>query len=322
MPPQLRYENYTIGWICALQVEVLAARFMLDEKHDGAFPGRHGDDNDYIPGNIGGHNVVLVGLPKKSTGSVSAASLVSQMRQSFPNLRYGLMVGIGAGVPGRHLEPDIRLGDVVVGAPADDSDDAQGVIGYELGKETVDGFIKKNWLYPTDRRLRNALGTIQMEAEFNDSHSFLQHLIAFRARPNGQKFLYPGTENDQLYEAEKTCELTDDNNRLIARDPRNSQEPVVHYGLIASGDKLIKNAKLRDELRDKYKVICFEMEAAGLMNTLPVAVIRGICDYADSHKNDVWHHYAAATAAAYAKGLLYAIGAEPSGNPPWRREEG
>ncbi|PMD62017.1 purine and uridine phosphorylase, partial [Hyaloscypha bicolor E] len=297
----LRYEDYTIGWICALQVEVLAAMFMLDEKHSGTFSGKVGDDNDYIAGTVGGHNVVIVGLPKKSIGNVSAASLVSQMRQSFPNLRYGLMVGIGAGVPGRHLEPDIRLGDVVIGAPADNSDDEQGVIGYELGKETVDGFVKKSWLYPTDRRLRGVLGTIEAEAAFSGSYSFLQYLDAFRARPNGQKFLHPGIEKDQLYEA-------DDTDRLIARDPRDSQDPVVHYGLIASGDKLIKNAKLRDALRDKYNIICVEMEAAGLMNTLPVTVIRGICDYADAHKNDVWHHYAAATAAAYAKGLLYAIG--------------
>jgi hypothetical protein len=46
------------------------------------------------------------------------------------------------------------------------------------------------------------------------------------------------------------------------------------------------------------------MEAAGLMNNFPCIVIRGICDYADSHKNDRWQRYAAATAAAYAKELL------------------
>lgn len=64
------------------------------------------------------------------------------------------------------------------------------------------------------------------------------------------------------------------------------------------------------------------MEAAGLMNTLPVAVIRGVCDYADSHKNDLWHPYAATTAAAYAKGLLYVIGSEPSTNYIRQCEEG
>ncbi|KAL3444390.1 hypothetical protein BJX65DRAFT_310973 [Aspergillus insuetus] len=48
------------------------------------------------------------------------------------------------------------------------------------------------------------------------------------------------------------------------------------------------------------------MEAAGLMNTYPCLVIRGICDYADSHKNKAWQGYAAATAAAFAKELLLA----------------
>jgi hypothetical protein len=176
------------------------------------------------------------------------------------------MVGIGAGVPGRNFEPDIHLGDVVVGAPADDSNDAQGVISYELGKETLNGSVKTNLLSPTDRHLRNVLQTIQTEAEFYDHQSILQYIDAFRARPNGQKFPHPGVEKDHLYEADDTC-------KLIEHDPRESQDPVVHYGLIASGDKLIKKAKLRDELRDKYNNICFEMEAAGLLNTLPVVVI-------------------------------------------------
>jgi hypothetical protein len=152
---------------------------MLDEKHDGIFPSRHGDDNDHVPGTISSHNVVIVGLLRKSSSIASAASLVSQIRQSFPSLQYGLIVSVRGGVPGRHLKPDIRLSDVVVGTPANDSDNAYGVIGYELGKETVHSFVKKNWLYLTDRRLRNVLGTIQTEAEFNSSHSFLQHLDAF-----------------------------------------------------------------------------------------------------------------------------------------------
>jgi len=313
MGPLLNYDDYTIGWICALQVEVLAARFMLDSRHDGVFPGKFGDDNDYIPGTINGHNVVIVGLPQKSTGTVSAACLVQSLVTSFRNIRYGLMVGIGAGVPGVDLKPDIRLGDVVVAAPGDDSKDAQGVVGYELGKETVEGFVKTGWLYPTDRRLQNAIGNVQMEAEFSGKNVFTTHLEAFKATPSGRKFLHPGPEIDLLYEAEKNAGQA--TYKLIPRRPRDSLDPVVHYGLIASGNKLIKNARLRDELRDRFRIICFEMEAAGLMNTLPVAVIRGICDYADAHKNDKWHHYAAATAAAYAKGLLQVIGADPSSNP-------
>jgi nucleoside phosphorylase len=119
--------------------------------------------------------------------------------------------------------------------------------------------------------------------------------------------LHPGPENDLLYHAIRT-------NQLVERPVRDNQDPVVHYGLIASGNKVTKNAILRDELRDRHNIICFEMEAAGIMNTLPVVIIRGISDYADSHKNDKWQPYAAATAAAYAKGLLKVIRPSSVGN--------
>ncbi|KKO97162.1 hypothetical protein THAR02_10737 [Trichoderma harzianum] len=299
----LRFENYTIGWICALPVEAECALYMLDVRHRGIFPFVHGDDNQYEAGKIAGHNVVIASLPKKSIGSVSVATLASQMRQSFRNLRYGLMVGIGAGVPGRALKPDIRLGDVIVASSSDQSIGPVGVIGYELGAETVDGFIRKGWQPETHRRLRTAIESIERDAEIDDFYDFTQHLSDLQKRRNGHKFLYPGMDKDKLYVGDYT-------DNLIERPPRRSPEPVVHYGLVASGDKIIKNAALRDRLRDQYGIICFEMEAAGLMAIMPVAVIRGVSDYADSHKNDGWHYYAAATAAAYAKSLLLKIGPE------------
>ncbi|KAL7788095.1 nucleoside phosphorylase domain-containing protein [Trichoderma afarasin] len=299
----LRFEAYTIGWICALPVEAECALYMLDVRHRGIFPFVHGDDNQYEAGKIAGHNVVIASLPKKSIGSVSVATLASQMRQSFRNLRYGLMVGIGAGVPGRALKPDIRLGDVIVASSSDQSIGPVGVIGYELGAETVDGFIRKGWQPETHRRLRNAIESLERDAQIDDVYDFIQHLDSLRERRNGHKFLYPGMDKDKLY----VGDYTDD---LVERPPRKSPEPVVHYGLVASGDKIIKNAALRDRLRDQYGIICFEMEAAGLMTIMPVAVIRGVSDYADSHKNDGWHYYAAATAAAYAKSLLLKIGPE------------
>ena len=83
--------------------------------------------------------------------------------------------------------------------------------------------------------------------------------------------------------------------------------PAIHYGLIASGNLLMKDALTRDTLAKEKDVLCFEMEAAGLMNHFPCLVIRGICDYADSHKNKKWQPYAAATAAAYMKELLSVI---------------
>jgi hypothetical protein len=96
---------------------------------------------------------------------------------------------------------------------------------------------------------------------------------------------------------------------LVPRSPRTEDDdnPTIHYGLIASANQLMKDALIRDKLSAEKDVLCFEMEAAGLMNHFPCLVIRGICDYADSHKNKAWQGYAAMVAAAYAKDLLYRI---------------
>jgi len=94
----------------------------------------------------------------------------------------------------------------------------------------------------------------------------------------------------------------------VPRARRVSQEIMVHYGTVASGNQVIRDGVTRDQLNSELGgVLCFEMEAAGLMNSFPCLVIRGICDYADSHKNKKWQPYAAATAAAYAKELLSVI---------------
>jgi nucleoside phosphorylase len=69
----------------------------------------------------------------------------------------------------------------------------------------------------------------------------------------------------------------------------------------------MKNATLRDKLAVENGVLCFEMEAAGLMNHFPCLVVRGTCDYSDTHKNKEWQGYAAMAASAYAKDLLYRI---------------
>lgn len=97
----------------------------------------------------------------------------------------------------------------------------------------------------------------------------------------------------------------------IQRPPRSNNHPVVHYGLIASGNQVMKHAPTRDALAKELGVLCFEMEASGLMDNFPCLVIRGICDYADSHKNKQWQKYAAATAAACAKELLCLV------HPSW-----
>jgi nucleoside phosphorylase len=293
-PRILTHQDYTVGWICALPYpELAAAFFMLDSEHS-RLPRKQADTNNYTLGSIGLHNVVIACLPQGEYGISSAASVALQMNHSFPNIQFGLMVGIAGGVP-NFPEIDIRLGDVVVSKPGIRNG---GVVQYDFGKAIDDDvFEQTGWLDAPPMILRTAIGALEAR-EARWGNKFMQYLSAFESK-EGSRFAHPGLENDQLYEAVDTA-------KLVAR-PNRPKSPVVHYGTIASGSSLIKNGRQRDKLREKHGILCFEMEAAGLMNNFPCAVIRGICDYADSHKNKLWQPYAAATAAAYAKYLLSQI---------------
>ena len=103
---------------------------------------------------------------------------------------------------------------------------------------------------------------------------------------------------------------------IKAQEKGRYEYPRIHYGSLASGDRLMKKRSERDawyiriKEQTKAKILCFEMEAAGILQAWPCLVVRGICDYCDSHKNDEWQNFAAATAAAYTKDLLYRIAPE------------
>ncbi len=103
---------YTVGWICAVSTEYSAAQVFLDERHEGPESVSVNDNNDYTLGRIGRHNVVIAGLPEGEYGIAAAAGVARDMLHSFPNVRIGLLVGIGSGAPTEKI--DIRLGDVVV----------------------------------------------------------------------------------------------------------------------------------------------------------------------------------------------------------------
>jgi nucleoside phosphorylase len=125
-----------------------------------------------------------------------------------------------------------------------------------------------------------------------------------------QACTYPGDNSDQLFhweyghaQQQATC-VGCDKTHLETRPSHPFDHPKIHYSIIASGNQVMKDGRTRERIRRELNVMCFEMEAAGLMGRFPCLVVRGVCDYADSHKNKQWQEYAAATAAVYAKELL------------------
>ena len=131
-----------------------------------------------------------------------------------------------------------------------------------------------------------------------------------------REYAFQGGAHDQLYQTtydhpktNATCEMCDPQEQ-VQRERRENTNPQIHYGNIASSNQVMKHGVTRDQLCKELDVLCFEMEAAGLMPDFPCLVIRGICDYSDSHKNEKWQRYAAATAAGFAKELLGVISAD------------
>ncbi|KAK1994224.1 purine and uridine phosphorylase [Colletotrichum falcatum] len=310
-------KNYTVGWICALPIEFSAAKTMLDEEHNSCPLVAQHDDNNYALGRIGGHNVVIAVMPGGEYGTTSATTVARDMVHSFPNVRIGLMVGIGGGAPS--LEHDVRLGDVVVSSRYGSRG---GVFQYDFGK-AVQGqnisFEHMDFLNQPPTVLRTAVSALESQYEM-EGHQ-LNAIVdgAFEQWPRLRKrYSRPHPSSDRLYRSDiihpdssGACSglCGDDPAHLIHRTPRDDEsdnDPAIHYGLIASANSLMKNATVRDKMAEEG-VLCFEMEAAGLMNHFPCLVIRGICDYSDSHKNNEWQGFAAMMAAAYAKDLLRQI---------------
>lgn len=301
--PHISSRRYTVGIVCALHIELMAVRALFDITHPPiSIP--DDDPNYYALGSMSNHNVVATCLPDGEYGTNPAANVASNMRRSFPNTKFCLLVGIGGGVPSS--KHDIRLGDIVVSTPSGAN---TGIIPYDIKKALKCGTSAMNgYLHSPPQHLRCALSEIKSDPTLSRTPPLQAYL--HQIQKSTKHYHHPGHENDKLYAPDyihqddnKACDSCDSEQQL-PRTPRKSTDPVIHYGTIASGNQVIKDAEQRDKLAKQYDIVCFEMEAAGIVNTVPSLVIRGICDYADSHKNKVWQRYAAATAAAFAKFLL------------------
>ncbi|PYI00247.1 purine and uridine phosphorylase [Aspergillus sclerotiicarbonarius CBS 121057] len=304
----LSHDDYTVGWVCALSLEAAAAMGMLDKVHP-ALNSHPCDSNSYTLGSINNHNVVIACLPSGLYGTTSAATVASNMFISFGSIRHLLMVGIGGGAPS--AASDIRLGDVVVSIP---TPRFEGVVQYDYGKTIGEGrFERTGTLNKPSTSLLTAVSNLRAENLRGGSQiPILMSEMLARNPQMGTAYKSPGPHKDLLFvsdyehdQAKPTCELCD-RERLVARSTRGDDRPVVRP---LRPDSI-------GEPATELNILCFEMEAAGLMDNFPCLVIRGVSDYSDSHKKKEWQCYAAATAAAYAKQLLATISVSGPGHVP------
>lgn len=326
MRPSSR-DEFVIAIICALTREAEAVEDLFDETYDrlGEYYGKQSrDDNAYINGRVGKHNVVLCYMPGMGKGS--AASVASSLKISYSKIEVALIVGICGGAPFPLSGEEIFLGDVII---------SDSVVQYDFGRQYPSGFEKKTGVKDTLGRpnleIRSKLAGLKARQSRRDLQEKLsRHLQALQE--SQLDWHRPTSVSDVLYEAsyqhkhydlqntclclvstsddickeaiDSTCTLLNCDLAQVCRLRADDNSPRVHIGTVASADTVMKSGEHRDRLVQSEGVVGFEMEGAGVWDNISCIIIKGVCDYADSHKNKEWQAYAAATAAATAKAFL------------------
>ena len=282
--------NISIGIITALPKEYAAVKKMMASVEE-VFNNERENGERYLVGTIRAadnaqHNVALIVCEE---GNNKAAVGCTEMLKNFPSIKAIVMCGIAGGVP-NPSDPSnhVRLGDIVV---------SKYVFQYDYGKKTECGWESKTVPIGSSSVFQRAIRKIQAD-EYENKYGWHEYIDSFAV----DKFIKPNIESDILFSTE---------GEVIEHplDPSRTAYPTVHYGCIASGNSVLKDPATRDQLRDKYKIKAVEMEGSGITDAaynekVDFIIVRGICDYCDSHKNDTWQEYAALVAAAYTRTLI------------------
>lgn len=300
----------TIGIITALEHECIAMKAMLDDCHEHDVDGKRGAGRKYfrgtVPGTRGTRHQVALALAQAGNNIASARATL--LLEHFQTVDAIIMVGIAGAAPHpTRPEEHVRLGDVVVS-------NEKGVIQYDFVRETNSGAEDRFPPRPPSARLLEAVHFLSMDMT-EGKWEWLRHLD--RAT-HLQGFSRPSVAEDVLsiFIDEREVTLTH------PADPqRVPDRPRVFYGPIASANKLLKNSRLRDTIRDKYGVKAVEMEGSGIADATWLLergylVVRGTCDYCDPNKGDRWQKHAAVLAAAYTRSLLERVLGEVVPAPP------
>ncbi|KAH7203372.1 hypothetical protein BKA60DRAFT_527350 [Fusarium oxysporum] len=303
--------GFEIAIICALTLEADAIEALFDHhwEDDGPpFDKEPGDPNAYSTGVIGRFNVVLAHMP--GMGKVHAAIVASNCGKSFPSIKLALVVGICGIVPFGPAKDEIILGDVII---------SNGVIQYDFGRQLPERFSRKDTLLEVPGRpnveIRGVLAKLEGLRHRRQLNAKIEGYLAVLQSDPELHAEYPGAAKDRLFEAsyrhtddQRSCEQLGCNGELVSRSRLSAADvptkPTIHFGLMASGDAVMKSGEDRNRIATAEGIIAFEMEGAGVWDSFPCIIIKGGCDYADTHKSKVWQRYAAATAAACAKAFL------------------
>lgn len=288
--------DVTIGIVTALWNEAAAVKKFVDHAERLRFDG---DPNEYHVGFLSSsdsarpHRVAVVQMSEDNTRN--AAATCTELLRTFQGIRCVLMVGIAGGIPApERPERHVRLGDVVVAVEGIvDYGHVRQVDGVDVVRRPVEGMCLD---------LKRAVDELR-QRDLEDRSPAWGRPAAGPERPLAA-FTRPPARTDKLIVGGRRIEHPDP-----ALTGHRLGRPKAHYGMIGSGDVLMRDSRRRDELAARYGILAVEMEGAGIaaaarQRGVPWFVVRGISDYCDGEKNDHWQRYAALMAASYTRTLL------------------
>ena len=312
------------------------------DEHGDNYRRVSGDQNTYTTGKIGKYNAVLALLA--GIGKASAARAAVNFRSSYNGVQLALLVGICGGMPKDSEGVEILLGDVVIsqwvvqydlGMRFPDEFRRKHTLQDNLGRPNADisGFVSTLQTHLHSQRLqtRTLHHLTALQKKVGPCQWDYPGIAEDKLFEPGYRHKHHTSQNCNICDrciqkSDRVCEealnslcseLQCDESRLVPRkrlemkkraadlgQKDELQKPLIHFGPIASGDTVMKSGEDRDKIAEMDKVIAFEMEGAGVWANLSCIIIKGVCDYADCHKNKKWQNFAAAASASAMKALL------------------
>ncbi|CAH0021545.1 unnamed protein product [Clonostachys rhizophaga] len=330
--------DFRVAIFCALPREADAIFLLFDhfwDDGDSSYGRAEGDPNHYTNGWIGQHDVVLAHLP--GMGTQNAAAAAASLRTSYTELKLVFLVGICGGVP-KINGVDAFLGDVVISKSVVQYDYGRRYPDRFDVKDTTEDSLGR-----ANKDIRGLIACIEMQGEKafleDKAGRYLRRDIQNKTEPSGprrlkggRKYRNRGLGEDRLYKADyihkhdegcnvcrrRPCELATktscsdlgcSTSKLVLRtrsSDRNAEnyKPAISIGRVGSGSTVMKSGEDRDRIATEHGIVAFEMEGAGVWDEVPCLIVKGICDYADSHKDKRWQDFAAATAVSVMKAIL------------------
>lgn len=298
----LTHRDYSVGWVCALNKELVTTTIMLNKEHsDLSIPAS--DQNTYTLEFIENHNIAIACLFQGDIDTNPAATVATRMTSTFPLIRFWLMIGIADEVSSK-----VKLDDIVISTPLYDH---LGVVQWDLDiAQPEKCFRRIEILNKAPDVLRTAVTKLKTQHAIHESEvgitSILKNVQAKRPRlftkylrsdhlqdvlfranyQHVNQKLHKGDGEKSIYDNEKDDDENDaincrycDRTRVVKRRPRETKVKI-HYGLVASKNAMIKNAQEREEINQQRLdglALCFEMKAAGITNNHLCLIIREIC---------------------------------------------